>query len=1231
MAKEKPLKSETPAPAKPAVTLAETKSEIPPALKSLWKIHPYLMLGTAITLAVLAYLLIPQREAEGIKPLTAYYDGIIDALQRAKIPLKESTDSELWTMTIHAKTDCDYIFQNSPYREELETDPRLINPYLLYAESLFHYGKHPLITQNRQATFQQAVWSYTRAAQWESKDWSEHQQKVYDRQFFGAHEPYDENVLQARKKLRLQYIDYMSALAAIEADRLNLAEEKLNKILADLRWEENPTNSSANKLTTGRLPPHEFELLPEDLTNLYFYLAKLCEKRGDTLEAERYYRIFLLHARRGEEYFATLLRLGYFSFNAGKAEEKSDPEKARRLFYEASTVFSRIVADSPPGDILREAYFTGGRALFNMALTIPITETTYWDKTAKLGSAMTEILENFSGNEIPARTQYALPAVARMISAIGLSTPEPFSASSKMGGGSLLALTVKNRLTSLGERARLLRRAYTFFTGSQGGVEQKYDGPSYIMLARIYLAQSEYAKARNLLKYTLETLWTAEIADACLFTEADSFLQEGEIDRAFTRFIGGVEKLTSSLLIDDDVKSWTQLCVELSNGAASLEPIPAKQVWTFINSELQSVSEKTAISKVFPERFMSPLIKNLNFALKQENFYSPTNFAKVDLPATALRLLQQNLVLLTAENREWVNRMLLDAAFRSTILPSTDGAIIQPFPAEGKLHQSELLTAEMIREVLTEMSRRYVQMATEERQPVNLADEEPVQRLKAAAPRRYLQQASAINSYLLENYRPSNAGELLLENAYLLARGAQLAAEIPFRNIDRARELLAQSGLAFMEVSRDEHYLNLEEEALLEAGKNFYAAGRYGQASEALAEFVHNYSKSDRIGWASNLLGRCYWYLGRYSDGIRVFRDNSVRRTPDGYESLYYLGAVYLDVGNTEDELDNKVKIDRLGKTNDLYAPITLDGRLETPKTALQVFNEIRRLPGIEPSSRPWRWATFALGRTWYEIAERERNGEIAAALRGNRRATPIKWIPHFNTAEKYLRESLDRYRLAENETMVGTQKSKEPEDFEDIRRLRLESEYFLALTLREINREHPDSDTEYEIRKLFDNVISPVLYPNAMFAPYLDQYVLPQGNSLGITDGPIVRPRYLDSLRRNAFFMLAQTWRQLGKELEKKAGRVTPETQQAFEEALKIYRRARDRLPPNDSPQILYNIGDTLYDLGRTEDAGRMFLMVASQVAQMESVEKRREFTDEIRIWKTLSENRLRDLENLK
>lgn len=1238
MAKEDPAtpdKKAPDAPPPPPTPKAPAASDgqpapIPPFLKTVWKLHPYILLAVSLVLAAVAYSLIPAKEEIQRIPLSHYFDGSLETVRRAKNPLAETTADNLWQDIIRAKTDVQYIFENLPYSDELLVDPRLLNPYLLFGECCWLYGRHPQITQNRRATFERAVWAYRRALAWEDKDWSERDQKFYDRQFFPEGEAFDEQVLEARKTLRRQYIEYMTALSALEAGQLNLAEEKLNGILQAARRADNPAPGARAEPQAGSLPPHEFELLPEDLTKLYFHLAQLCEKRGDLAEAERQYRIFLLHARRGGEYFQALLRLGNFSFQAGQKAEKEDPERARRQYFEAADIFSRIVADSPPGDILREAYFTGGRALFNMALTIPVGQETYWDKADALGGALRSRLESFSGGTLPARTGAILPAAARLLGMAGLASPSPLNACTVTAPGVLGELTAKDRLTRLGERARMLRRANAFFTGSQGGVDQKYDGASYVMLARIYLVQGEYEKARNLLRYTRNTLWSPEIADACQFEEAVSYLREGALDRSYVRFVGGVEKNADSLLIPDDIKSWAQFCVNLAQGVAAKEPTPAKQVWHFLSGDLQSVINQTAVSKNFPERFQLPLVKNLNAALCRENFYHPDNFQNLELPASGLELLKKNLPLLTLNDRKWLNRMLFDAAFRSTVMPTVEGVRLPPFPAADKIHESELLNRGMVIDVLTELSRRFATLAREENNPIPADADEPRQRLLAAAPRRCLEQASTLNRYLMDNYAPENSGEILLENAYLLARGAALAGSAPFRDAEQARELLAQSGLAFMAVSRDEHYLQLEEESLHEAGKNFFGAARYGQASEALSAFVRGYNKSDRIGWARNLLGRCYWYLGRYRDAIRVFRENASRHTPDGYESLYYLGAVYFDVRRTEDEKDDKVMVDRVGSPDDLYAPITADGRQESPRTALQVFNEIRRLQKLDPSARPWRWATFALGKVWYEIAERAREAETSAAAAARRRAVPVKWVPYYQTAEKILRESLDRYQLAENADETGTLLAKEPEDYEDIRRQRLESEYFLALTLRELHRDDNEPD-ETEVRTRLGNMINPAVYPNTMFAGFQDNNLLLRGDSLlGVTSGPVVRPRYLETLRRNAFFMLAQSWKQLGKRLEKSGQQKFNDAHAAYEEALKVYRRARDRLPPQDGPQIIYNIGDTLFDLGRYEDAGRMFLMAVSQVTQMESVEDRPEFTEEIRIWRTLAENRLRDLENL-
>ncbi|GHV19105.1 hypothetical protein AGMMS49959_02990 [Planctomycetales bacterium] len=1192
-------------------------------LTKLWKYHPAVLSAVAAALALTAYAFLPTREDPTLKTLAFYVDeSVLPALRLAENPLRAADNEQVWQDVIRARSDVDYIFGNSPYREQLETDPALVNPYLLYAETYFLYGNQPHTAQDRAATFARAVWAYQRAIAWENREWNEREQKIYDHQFFAPDEEYDEQTLRARQALRREYLNYKLARAALETGELNLAEARLNEILP---------NAAA-----APLPPRDFEMLPEDRVNLRFYLAQVGEKRGDLEAAERNYRIFLLNARRSAEYFRALTQLGNFSFRAAERVVKTDPEAARRLFYDAGTIFSRVIADSPPGDILRAAYFVGGQALYNMALTIPVGETTYWDKTAAAGTALATALEDFSGSPLPPRALVLPAAAARLLGAAGLTALDPLNLYALGGGGSLAALSTKHRLTRHGERQRLLQRAADFFIGSQGGTEKLYDGAASVMLARIAMARGDFADGRKMLARTTRNFASPVIDEVCKFDEAVSYLREGELDRAFVRFAGGPEKTDSSLLIPDDIKSYPQFCVDLLDGLSLPPPQAAMQIWSLLPVELQGVARATSISKIFPERYVQILIKHLNAALGRENFYNPENFGKLELPAAARRLLAGDPTLLTLRDREWLNRMCFDAACRGTVLPTGENGVLPPFTAAAALPKTELLTAEMVRGAVRELADAYLQIADTPLAPAPPDEDEASLRLRAAVPRRALMRICQLNDYLLKNYPdPATTSATLYANARLLERGTSLAAAAPFRDFARARELLNKSGATFMEV-RAVGLLDDAEigsEALRAAGRNYFAAGNYGQASEALAAFTRVGAKSDQIGWASNLLGRCYWYLGRYLDAIRVYRENALRRTPDGYESLYYLGAVYFDVRTTRDDHDDKLMVDRLGDPAVPYPAVNIDGRMETPQTALQVFNEIRRQSGLEPTSRPWRWATFGLGKVWYEIAERTRRTEEDAARAENRRVSAAQYLSYYANAEKILREGLDRYRLASdpsNPGDFGIRRDREPEDYDDARRQRLENEYYLALTLREINAERLDGD-ETEMRKLFDDILDGTLYPPPVFSPPGNGALLLQGDALlGVTGGPMVRPRYLETLRRNAFFLLAQSYRQLAK----KFGRTTTDqltrANQALEEALAVYRRARDVLPPADSPQIYYHIGDTLFDLQQYENAGRMFLLVVNQVDQMSTVEKSPDVLAEIRLWRELAQNRLLDMENL-
>lgn len=1234
----------------------EVEKEIPEIFLKIWKYHPLALLALSLGIAIFSYTLIPKQVVEPPKPLSFFYKRSLEALRKAMNPLLDPSkisskslsagsaeDSEM-AITVDyesavqndiqlAKTDLEYILTSQNYRLQIEQDPSLINPFLLYGESLYLYGINPNITQDRYETFQAAVSAYTSALNWEEHKRDERSQKIYEKQYFKNDEPYDEKILAARKLLRKQYIKYKLALSALGAKHYTLASEELEGLLQEFRLESLETASDKRNTLWQKLEgltPHEFELLPEHRTLIYYHLAQLYESKNEIDNAEKYYRIFLLHAKRSKEYFHALMRLGEVYFKrAREAHESSDIPVARQLYGDATAIFSKVVAASPPGPVLREAYFIGGRAYFNMALTIPVDAETLWDKSAGVGEKIEESLRKFTfNNEIPERSIAAVGALGRLLSQNGANSADPLWMIGAGGGGVMLRMFTEDKLTPIGERKKLLRRAKMFFTGSQGGRLQRYDGAANVMLAKTYMFEGDFKKARGLLSHT-STKYYSTVELACNFGTAVSYLMEGDLDGAYVRFIGTPEKLDLSLLVEDDIKSWTGLCAKIYNESHTQEPNPSKRVWTLLPKKIQEIVHRATITGRFQERYKAILVRALNDICSSENFYDPKYFPDRNiLPEMALMLLENDITLLNMRHRQWLNRMLLDSAYPTYILRTKEGKKFKPFPDEKVVSEAKgaLLNAEMVMSSLQKLADAYVMLANKQLAEIAVEPapkENAERRLIAAAPRRNLKNATNVFKFLVKNYTPYNKGDILMEIASIFKKRAQLAAMEPFVDFDLSRKLVSLAADEYMKIGKSGKYLNLEQEALLEAGRNYYAARQYGRASEALEVFVKNYSKSTRIGWASNLLGRCYWRLKRFTEAAKVFKENSHRRTPDGSASLYYLGEVLLDQGETPGE---NTQENLIGDPENPYAKGD-DNGLPNPVNALQVFNEIRRKEGVTPSSRPWRWATFGLGKVWFDIAEKARAKEEAAAIAEDRKPAKINWVPYYENAEKILREGLDRYPLKYSESdELGKDVNLEPEDYYDIMRQRMENEYFLALVLRVLARDNVEMD-ESEARKHLEDVINLDLYPKRMLKIDADRLLLGNLSVLGITAGPIVRPVYMNGLRRHAFYLLAESWESLGREY----GRMTPpnieEKKKAYNKALQVYRLARDQLEIKDGPRILYNMGEVMVSLGKPEVAMRMFMMVINQVEQIAVAGNNEEIMQEINIWKTLAEQRLEDL----
>jgi len=1212
---------------------AEEGGPKPSILQLIWIYHPFAMLAMALVIAGFAYSLLPEQIKEEPKPLSYFYNRSLSALMMAKNPLVSESKSNIQVDIQKAKTDLEFIFHHPSYRDQLDNDPELINPYMLYGESLYLYGMHPNITQDRIKTFERAVYAYSEALSWEGKHWDERQQRIYDQQYFNSDETYNERVLAARKLLRRRYLQYMHALSAMKAEKYNLAQESIDNLMHDFRLEslQKTENDSNFESELSDLPPHEFELLPEDRTLLYFQLGQLNEVRKDYKQAEKNYQIFLLNARRSREYFQALMRLGSFYFM--DAEKAEDVVTKRRMFGEAAKIFDKVVSASPPGDLLREAYFTGGRAYLNMAMTLPVEEKSIWNKLEDLGETSRERLKTFSGgNTLPERTRNIIPALGRMLTQSGLSTPVPTDLMLKTMGGSFLSLAAQSRLSPMGERKRLLSRAKAFFTGSQGGEDQKFDGASYVMLARTYMVEEEFDKARGLLRYTSSKFWSDDVELACQLGIANSYLLEGDLDRAYVRFIGGVEKITPSLLVEYDVMNWNLLCSQIYQGSREDKLNPAKRIWGFLPDNVQDIIYNATMTGRLPTRYQPILIRRLNEIISREDFYAPDYFKGIELTDTAYLLLQEELPLLKLSDRQWLNRMLVDKSFMQVLIPTAKGEIIKPFISAKELENDTnniLLNKNRVIKSLKALSLAYVDranIATENNNRLLASDkkmDEHNLRLIAATPRRELEHASKINKFLIDKYPTPDEGVIMMDNAAILQRRARLAGSDPFRNTTLAKRLISEAADAYMEIGMSGKYLDLEPEALLEAGRNFFASGQYGRASEALDRYVKLYERTPDYGRANNLLGRCYWFQGRFLEAADVFKKNALALTDAGRASLYYLGAVYLDAKETT--LGN-VTTDRIGDPKNPYLQQSDNGQ-QYPQTALQVFNEIRRLPGITPTSRPWRWATFGLAKTWYEIAERARANELQKAQKEGRTAASIEWLPYYEEAERLLRESLERYKIKYNPNdPIGIDPIEEPEDYNDIMRERMESEYFLAMTLKVLARSRSEMG-EGEVRKLLSDVINPELYPSDMTNLDGTRLLLTNRSVLGLTEGPVVRPRYLEALQHNSFFLLAQSWKEYGRELLRENKKTLADN--AFDKALQVYRQARDRLTLVDGPRILYNMGEVMISLGKPQDARRLFLMAISQVNQLESSGQKQEIIDELILWRTLSQDRIRDMDN--
>lgn len=1204
-------------------------------LSRLWALHPFILMGVALSMALTAYLLLPQEAKEPVPPLSSYYLGALSDFDKLLSPALPLTQDDLREASQSAYVRMSAAFKHPD--EDIRLRPDWINPHLLLAEAARIYADYA--PARRKELIEQAGREYSLAIDWLERNQA-HSTEDATRSLFS----YDNRSLPSEKEFEIRvrrqadYLRFYHAVMSLQTGASNLAREELQRLID--RYQQEDLQRQRNELLglgqdvrrEATFLPKKFELTDDDRNRFDYYLGKIYETLDQPEEAEREYRKYLVDASASQERFDALMRLGTMYAKRGdetvsKGEQKTIPQAeanrmATSLYRAAADKYIQIVDDSAPETILREAYYRGGLALLSITRLITVGRDTWWDFSGRVGQGMLDQLEQISGQQVPERTRL-LPGILGKFLLDGALTPDPGLVSGGAFSGVALDLASRPRRTLMAERDALLSRARTLFSGAQAGGESELTGAADAMIAHTWLVSGMYDRARSHFQHTQTNYADAAIQLSCRLGIAESYLKENELDRARVRLIGGVEKTESSLLSEDDIRDWPALCRRLQEEGQSNPDGLIGRIWNGFSEQTRKLVDKTSRTARMSENGHTLVLNELNRMLSSPRLYDSDELADLHLPEQALILMQRDRRIFSELETLWLNRLVLDTLFAREFEPTELGEVIEPLPPKEKLpHDTlSLVSEDRIVALFLQLSRAYQQEAELLRKDSESIARSPEQ---AMAVRRATESASILNEVLLVNYTV-NRPEVLMETAGLYSRLAELAALPSTQDTELAREMTAKAAATYSRVALEAASTPLEEESLLKAGQGFYAAEMFERAGESLEAFRTRYPTADRIGEVCNLLGRSYRNLGQLTDAVRVYLENSQRKTPDGRKSLYYLGAVYLQLGSSG--IDPEV----LGYPEDPL-PHEENGVLRI-NSALQAFNHVRRVQGIDPSSRPWRWATFDLGTTWYRIAERERKGLDTSENPANA-AEKERILGLYENAEAVLREALERYVLKTVKDGQGIDPEREPEDYAEVQRQRLVAEYYLGQTLRYMGG-LGDREKARESRTRFADIIDLRHYPETIFSEQITAHSYLVRSVLGQTEGPVVDIPYLRQIKWNTYFLLGQSYFNEGETLRDAAD--ANGARDAFRESYRVYQQALDRLPPRDAPAVLYQMGECLMELDRRVDAANLYRLV---VSRSENLLREEETSGVVQTgaadlgpsaWTSLAEGRLRDIEQLR
>ncbi len=1229
-------------------------------LRWLMRWHPLIFLGLALMLAFYAWWIYPEPESRKIPPAESfYYDGL-DRLYRVlnpDLPLVADTPGDEALAARNAFLNL-FVF----YRDRLGDFPEFINPHLLLGEA-------NRILANANPPMADKYWSDAEAAYNDAEVWENREEppeklaRYLDANFLGGRYRNNLNVeeiispdndeVALRRSRRRDYLEYRRAEANVNLHRPELARQDLEDLrrVEDSRRREEVRSYARDTPIRQDVPRQAFELGPDDYRDLDLLLAKTYDGLGLLDRAKGWYLRYLAVMPEGRTHAFVVGRLADISMQDGEVYRKVNAGEAERA-YQAAAEYYRQLLSSPAASKAEhdQAVFGLARANSRLASLTPQGDATGVDELAAAGRRLRGWLEEFSGQPLPRRT-LALPL------AIGgtLSKPEMIlpgvDVLQGVVGGTLSALAGGKVITP-GERRRLyLTEALEYYdrVAARNRGSELGDNAAVLAARESWnLGNKNDTEAR--LERLIDPLSRPETILAARIGLARVALDRGDLRRADMLILGGYVH-PFPLWFESQDADWRKIAVRLGQPANRENPGVWRRVWESMSQEGREVAGYAASGRRLDDDYVNRFLRAMNGILRRRDFYNPDDFPPQNRNPYLAYLLNRPAERLTQEDVVWLNRLLLEEAWPYDLSQRAgkNNLGYDAFPPGRELASMPMLDVEELRGILMELGQRWAREAA--------ATPDAPERL------RMLEESNHAFNAAMNDYQ-GDPGEILYE----LAHNYENLAEIREREGKHleALSLTATAARAYLDVSLKARGSSREMESLLAAGDAFFRSGLLERTVESQLRFLERFGHSAGSGSesamsvvrAENLLGRAYWFLGNIPEALRSFRRNIPRRTPDRYKSMYYIGRMLMDEGVTHDLPD------LLGTAADPLPRLDANGD-PVIDTALQAFNYLRQSPGINPTARAWRWATFDLGKLRYIFADlARRQWEKEQSDRGNATTENDQrpsYVPLYEEARVNLVEALERYPLRRSNATDGPGVSVrvEPEDYADTMAARFETEYLLANTLLALADVAEDENLYALSRAHLENMRDRTRYAQALFDPTLDRFQLNSAvireeveggvwqpntplprSRLGDDEGPTHSPVELRDTLRNSMLLLANEYFKAGEKARaRQTAAGTPAAAPAaagaagaaqgyYQDSYRVWQDIYDRFGAPFGSQAMLNMGDCLNRLGFPLDASNHY-RIAVNIADLLPADTRSDGMLDIgpSFWKGVAERRLQDM----